>query len=61
MLALLQELAGLKEIDSTDRPRTIQQKAAGKERQRRRNEIREQIRDLAENANNGNSPDHKWK
>jgi hypothetical protein len=42
MMALLQELAGLKEIDSAKRPRTSQERAATKERQLRRNEIRNQ-------------------
>ncbi|MBV8050677.1 MAG: hypothetical protein JOZ80_05780 [Acidobacteriaceae bacterium] len=47
MMALLQELAGLKEIDSTQRPRTRQQKAEATERQRRRREIHRQIKAAA--------------
>jgi hypothetical protein len=47
MMALLQELAGLKEIDLADRPRTMQERAARKQRQLRRAEIRKQIKGLA--------------
>ncbi len=46
MLSLLNELAGLKEIDVTEQPRTPLD-AARKERQRRRREIRQQIKELA--------------
>jgi hypothetical protein len=48
IMALLQELAGLKEIDSADRPRTLQERAARKQRQLRRAEIRRQIKEVAE-------------
>lgn len=47
MLELLKELAGLKEIDSQRRPRTRQEKAASRDRQRRRDEIRQAIKELA--------------
>jgi hypothetical protein len=47
MMALLVELAGLREIDSAKRPRTSQERAATKERQLRRNEIRRQMKEVA--------------
>jgi hypothetical protein len=50
--ALLQELTGLKEIDSQKRARTRQEKAARQERQRRRREIHTQIRELGEAKRN---------
>jgi hypothetical protein len=46
MMALLVELAGLKEIDSA-KPRTSRERAATKERQLRRNEIRRQMKEVA--------------
>jgi hypothetical protein len=52
MMALLQELAGLKEIDSQKRARTRQEKAARQERQRHRREIPTQIRELGEAKGN---------
>jgi hypothetical protein len=51
MMALLQELAGLKEIDSAKRPRTSQERAASKQRQLRRIEIRKQIKEVARRNN----------
>jgi ribosomal protein L14E/L6E/L27E len=51
MLALLQELAGLKEIDensvTSDGPQTV----AREERERRRTEVRAQIKQLAQDKN----------
>ncbi len=47
MMTLLQELAGLKEIDATERGRTRQKQAARKQRQRRRTEVRKQIKQVA--------------
>ena len=52
MMELLQELAGLKEIDSKEPARTTQRKAARKERQRRRLKIRKQIKEVAEAKRN---------
>jgi len=46
MTALLHELALLKEIDSARQPRTREEKAARRERQRRRAELSQQIKDL---------------
>jgi len=46
-MTLLNELAGLKEIDSADRPRTRLNKVARKERQLRRTEIGRQIKQIA--------------
>jgi hypothetical protein len=51
-MALLQELAGLKEIDSQKRARTQQEKMARQERQRRRLEIHKQIKEVAEAKRN---------
>jgi hypothetical protein len=47
VMALLNQLAGLKAIDSADRPRTRLEKAARKERQSRRLEIGKQIKEIA--------------
>jgi hypothetical protein len=55
MMALLQELAVLKEIDSGGRPRTREEKAARRERQRRRAELCEQIKQVARSKKNNSS------
>jgi hypothetical protein len=55
MLALLQELAGLKEIDQTAVAQDPQQRMAHKERQRRRIEVRAQIKRLARSQKNEQS------
>ena len=47
MMALLQELVVLKELDSAGRARTPEEKAACRERQRRRTELGEQIKQVA--------------
>lgn len=55
MMALLQELAVLKEIDSRGRARTREEKAARRERQRRRAELCEQIKQIAGTRKNKSS------
>ena len=47
VMALLNQLAGLKEIDTANRRRTRLEKAARKERQLRRAEIGKQIKEIA--------------
>jgi hypothetical protein len=47
VLALLDELAGLRMIDSPDRPRTRLERAERKECQCRRKEIGRQIKEIA--------------
>ena len=47
MLALLQQLAALKAIDSAGRPRSRAAKSARRERQRHRAQLREQIKQVA--------------
>jgi hypothetical protein len=54
MMALLQELAALKEIDQTQDGLGRQQRVARKERQQRRTEVRAQIRQLARNKKASN-------
>ncbi len=49
MMALLQELAALKEIDQTQDGLGRQQRVARKERQQRRTEVCAQIKQLARN------------
>jgi len=48
VMALLNQLAGMKGIDSAARPRSRLEKAARKERQLRRVEIGKQIKEIAE-------------
>jgi hypothetical protein len=47
LMALLNELAGMKTIDSVDRPQTRLERAARKERQLRRVQIGRQIKQIA--------------
>jgi aminoglycoside phosphotransferase (APT) family kinase protein len=47
MMALLRQLAVLKAIDSAGRPRTSEEKSARRERQRHRDQLRQQIKEVA--------------